>query len=351
MNYRNSHFPVALLYPRGTYRKDVFYYRGADEFLEPEWTDGERRKFGAAYRQARLDFERVKQEYQETLDEYHLSEQYAVQVADYVGPGYDATYNSYRLHQDIAELTEKIELLSAEAKLLNDSSRPTDVSALENEIAAYEAQLKSIEMERNEIQEQFEAARVTLCELMMSDHYPEAIGSEVERNVATQFKNQLAIMLRTLHKAMDTAPSYRDGVRVVTASRPMDGSLSRLIEHRVDLQVELLEVQVQKELTKTHRRFRTRGMVTWIEQMNDIIRLLGLQGRDIRAIKADVGFDLFEKEEEEIRERDRSEKIAAYDGPIADMIRPPKSRKSDRSRSAASSHLPARRRLTKRNFD
>jgi hypothetical protein len=314
MQYRATHFPVTLLYPKGTYRREVFYTRGSDQYREPEWTAEARRVALLNYREARAAYDEIKREHDAIFHDLTETEQYALRLAENLGEGCEATTENHSLRQEIVDLTSQIEHCIAELKALDSTTRPTDCAQLEKEFAAFGPEIDSQVFDADVSRANYLALRTEVCQILASEDFPPAVNSLIERRVAQQCKSDMATRLRHLHKIMDTAPSGNNSKRTASVNAVKDEAIRSLRSEVLELHLESLEVELQKELAKTHRRVATRTLIEQIETMDDVIQLMGVDGMDLEEIKAQVHCDELDREDEEIRQREAEFRQQANDG-------------------------------------
>jgi hypothetical protein len=238
-------------------------------------------------------------------------ESYAVQVCENVGEPCDATTENYELRHDIAELSARIERCTAEMEALDGTTRPTNIGLLRDELANLGPEIDGQLYEASCHTDAYQAALPDVARLAISDEYALAIGAATERAVSAQCKSDMATTLRLLHKTRGTVASKDNGKRALSERANPD--FQRVCGDQTELKMQLTELELQKQLAKTHRRMATRALIGRVEELNDLIQILGGEVVDVEKIQRDVNAQEFEREEEEIRQRELEAKRQAND--------------------------------------
>lgn len=313
-----THMPVAHIYPKGTYRKKVFYSRGDDIYLEPEWTEKEKRNLQAKYKVICKDYYDLKQEYKEIENQLNDVDKCTIQIAERIGDESNSTTENAELRQQIKDLSKKVDNIHQEIESIQNTITPTSISYLLKELALFMPEYETNEVERNILEENIGNFEHALCELTACDEYHHSVLADAEYRISIQCRSNMKQHLQSTHKSIDGSPSAQNSVLTssINALSQQKSDIMVLFDELIEQKLNKDEIDLQKELAATHKRMMIKTAVEEIEELNDLLSILGEEIVDINEVKENCDFDLIEKEEREIAERDEKSKQERNDRPL-----------------------------------
>jgi hypothetical protein len=255
---RSTHRPVTLVFPHGTHHHETFYYRGGDIYREPEWMEGERRTLTAHFKEARANYLEMKHEYDEVCRELAEAEGYTGHLAEGMGDESRITTDNAEIRKEIEDLVHQIEIVTAQMKALTDETHHVDIGMLEKELASFGPEMEALSFELEVTRQQCLDNEREAAGLITSVESKNALDSFLERKIAQQARNDISAYL---HKSMDTQPSCENSLRTASVNAVRDNTIRRLRENLTEANLENTELQLQKQLARTHRRLITKGML------------------------------------------------------------------------------------------
>lgn len=318
MQYRMTHMPVAHMYPKGTYRKKIYYPRGDDIYKEPEWTENEKRNLTAKYKVALKEYLSMKNEYQAIESQLRDVDKCTLQIAERLGEESNSTTESAELRQQIKDLSQNFNEVQHEIEAIRAKTNPTSISYLLKELALFMPEFEANDVDKNIASENVDNFEHAICELTASDEYQRSVWADAEYRVSIQCKNDLKRHLQTIQKSINEAPSGPNSELVSSANAISQekSDIFALSEKLVELKLNKEEIILQKELAATHKRLMIKTAVDEIAELNDFLVILGEEPVDLEEVKENCNFSQIELEEKEIAEKEEKLKQERNDRPL-----------------------------------
>ena len=313
-----THMPVTLMYPKGTYRKKIYYPRGDDIYQEPEWTENEKRNLKAKYKVILKEYMDMKQEYQTIETQLQEVDKCTLQIAERLGDESNSTAESSKLRQQIKQLSQSVNELQQEIDLIRNKTNPTSLSCLMKELALFMPEYETNEVNKSISHENIENFQHAICELTASDGYQRSMFADAEYRISIQCRNDLQNHLQSTHKSIDEAPSGPNSEMISSfnAISQYKSNMISLSDELIELKLSNEEKILQKELAATHRRFMIKTLIDEIAELNDFLIIIGEDTVDIEEIKENCNYDQIELEEKEIAEREEKSRNERNDRPL-----------------------------------
>jgi hypothetical protein len=144
-----------------------------------------------------------------------------------------------------------------------------------------------------------------ILDMLLSDEYTVALDALIERKVAKKCQRDLGATLKNVHRTRDTSGSEGNSRRTSLFNSIKDPNLDRLRSDLRELQLELTEVEMQKQLAMTHRGVAVKTILTRVEEINDFMKLLSLDYVDLEQLKTDLDLTGLEDEEDSWKKKTR----------------------------------------------
>lgn len=397
--WRNVHRPVAHIYPRGTYKKQTFYYRGADTYQEPEWTHIELLKVRDQYKEALRQYKDFQREYEQVEQQFNESEKYTLKIADSLGEESSPTTENFKIRQKINKRIRKIEKLDAEIADIQFQIQPVEIGALQTELAAFGPQMDTyrfrLKVEQDKITggdendeviidenqpkedqpteeakqqnnenlgekqndgedlddnsseirepEKKKSLHQDLLENIISAEYVNAVETAAEKDIAARCLNQMQIKLQNMHNDTSTLPS--DGKSKRTAAKnkiveKQDKVVLGLSDDYTEFCLQKEECDLQKRLASIHRLNMIRATIQRINELNGVLEYLGCEHVDMEEVKNHIEFTRLEEEE-------KSYILKQTTSPVNDKAKSRPVNISDRNVDLARATLATQKRATR----
>lgn len=308
--------PVTLIYPRGTCKRKTFYTRGDDQFKEPEWNDNIKRDLKMKLNRAQTNFDEMQREYNSVFADLDETEGYTLRLAATTGDDSNPTTESAKLRQDIHDLLQQLDEIATEIENINKDTKFNEINLLEKEVACLQPQIEALNLKNSTTEQLITDNQKRIGDLITSQEYELAVDAIMERRVATKCRALMKDTLQTLHKQIDAAPSKENSKRTSAANSVRTPEVHDLLDDLTELKLTETEVLLQKNLAQEHRRQSIKALVARIEEMNDVIRILGKEGVDIAEVKEHVHYDEIVQEEQEISDKQKEERKKVNDRPL-----------------------------------
>lgn len=324
-----THMPVTLMYPKGTYRKKIFYPRGDDIYQEPEWMEKEKRNLKAKYNVVLKECLDMKKEYQAIESQLQEVDKCTLQIAERLGEESNSTTESAELRHQIRDLTKKVDDMHNEIETIRAKTNPTSISYLLKELALFMPEFEANDVDKNIALENIDNFEHAICELTATDEYQRSIWADGEYKISIQCRNNLKKHLQSTQKSINEAPSGPNSelISSFNAITQQNSDMLALSEKLIDLKLNRDEILLQKELAETHKRSMIKIAVEEIAELNDFLVILGEEPVDLDEVKMNCNFEQIEMEEKEIIEKEKKLKQERNDRPLSKKRNRPKSTK------------------------
>ncbi|OHS96100.1 hypothetical protein TRFO_37771 [Tritrichomonas foetus] len=291
--------PVGLAYPKGTYKVVPFFWRGEDPLRENEALLVEYRQTQKDYRKKESELRLMQQEFDKYKEQLDSFDKYAIQIANDLGENSIATTQNAQLRKEIKSIQDQIQEIENQIKICKYWTSQTQMQKLYLEDSGLwpeiETQMRNIDLTTDSII----SLQKEIGETVISDRYQYSINAATEAKVAFQCKHWLNTKLQNLRNSMNQSKSCKNGVRLTAANTLIHSNdeVNRLFELNCQIKLEFEEVQLNKELATFHRRHTVKSAFQLIQELNDVIGLIGGKPIDLNRVRDHCDITEIENEE------------------------------------------------------
>ena len=274
---------TALIYPRGTYKTQAFYFRGDDVHKEPEFLDNELRSAKIEYEQLKAELEEEKKEYEKVSTELANREGYTVNLATALGDESHQTEENAKLRQEILDLTQRIEDVDAAISEAKSQQHPGLLGQLQKERAFYNAEIEDLRIGIFTGIDNIRAEKEEIAQIVTSDAYTSANLVKSDRVAFQKFYSMMRSEMDKLFGDFSVKQAGAAKSRQPSAKLPPE--FQYLCQKRQDAILEKDEAARQKQFTQLRTKLTAQILIDQIETMNQTLIALGGEPIDTDQIR------------------------------------------------------------------
>jgi allophanate hydrolase subunit 1 len=282
-----SRFPVAHLYPRGTYRAPAFYFRGSESLTEPEYLLRELLIARTNHATSKRELDKELAELEATSATLAQRDDYTVALATAFGEESSATEINANLRRQLAELSAEIESIESHISDCRAQQHTSLVSGLNRERAYYHAEIENLRLDVTNGFRSIQSTKAQVAETVCCADYVEALQRNVELSAMMQLAHHLRGEMNNLFREFNNVKPPKTVVRG-NGAEPRVRQIRDLYQQRQVKQVQLDGLQRERYHTETLARCKALGMIDQIEAMNQVLMSLGGEQINVDAIKEEL---------------------------------------------------------------
>lgn len=256
---------TALIFPKGTYRRQTYYFRGGDTFQEPEYHEAESRAL-------KIEMNNLQKEIGEIQEEYKLVEQEFESVAEVVsviatskGKGSEKTLEHQNLIQKTSDLKAQIKMIESEIKLMQSNSSPLNISLLGKEDSLLFSEIKYLNTEGANKRDLSQQQRKSIVETTISDSFLSNLQTAIEVNSKT----------RLLPYFKKIVSAQRDehilGAHSKSLTIQNDFGVLYQLEEQTEFYLQKFDVHLMKAVAQIHQKVIIEMFIRYAEELNFLI--------------------------------------------------------------------------------
>ena len=274
---------TALIYPRGTYKAQTFYFRGDDIHKEPEFLDNELRSVKIEYEAIKSELEEEKKEYQKVSAELAKREGYTVTLASALGDESHQTEENAKLRQEILDLTQQIDEVDEAISQAKSQQHPGLLGQLQKERAYYNAEIEDLRIGIFTGIDNIRSEKEEIARIVTSDQYTSANLVKSDRVAFQKFYSMMRSEMDKLFADFSGKQAGAAKSRQPSAKLPPE--FQYLCQKRQDALLEKDEATRQKLFTQVRTKLTAQILIDQIETMNQTLIALGGEPIDTNQIR------------------------------------------------------------------
>ena len=273
----------SLLYPKGTYKTQQFYFRGDDIHHEPEFFDQEYRLVKEKYLKIQEEFENEKKNYENLNKELSKKDGYTIALASALGDGSSSTEQNSKLRNELNEYTNNIEKLEEIIKEIKNQIHPSLISNLNKEKAFYHAEIEHLHITIKENQKNIQLIKEDMINIVISEKFYKShiIISEFYsfKRILNQIKNELDNTFNKFNNTQNNSKKNRFSMDLIPP-----GFLI-LFNKKTEAILERDKLIRIKEFLNLRTQSTSKVLIDQIETMNQVLVSLGGEIFDIEGMR------------------------------------------------------------------
>ena len=275
--------PVVHIFPRGTYKAQPYYFRGADPLTEPEYLSKQLSIYRENHKNAKKELDRTKMEFNQVSLSLSQKDGYTVALANALGEESSPTEENAKLRHELAELSTKIEAVERSIKYYKEQQGTVLVSGLNREKAFYHAEIENLRLEIFEGVDNIRNGKARLGSIVCSQKYENALNAMAEHNAVQHLYNKLRSDMNILFRSFNdkTPPKNSKYER-----KPEHTEIRALFERKQNVALELNERRNEKYYTENITKYTSLAMIDQIEAMNQVLVSLGGEELDVDELRS-----------------------------------------------------------------
>ena len=262
---------VTLIYPKGTFKKSPYYFRGGDVLKEPEYMKDQKRELLANYSRTRKLLMDAQKEYEEAEGEFSVAEEYTNQIAEHFGENSIETMQNSELHMKIEKLQQQLAEVESEIAVYQEKSSYLTIFPLQNENLRFKPEIDSIKNTISLAQSKTKETTQKILSILKSEEYSYSLDTRAEYETAVSIKEDLkSLMSKTFSKVSAKA------TKMIT-SQEIDSSemiaANMKLKELSKLHVQNSQLATQIRLAKIHEQNTRKYLLKQLKLMNEYGKL------------------------------------------------------------------------------
>lgn len=262
---------IPFFSPKGTYRAAPFYFRGSDQFREPESLQKEYNTLLYQYHNIKKDYDLIKEEYDQFSHEQLKTEDYFHHIAQ-TKCDEDAIEHSDAL-KTLNQLNQEMEEVESKLKQLKDMEN------LQTEHTIYSTEITNFYCLMEKEKQSIIDTKKAIVQVMISDQYQSNLNLLIESEANTRYKNLIRTKVSNIRDKLINKPPIK-------SVNPVDDQdLLWLFEEEIEMSIQIFDIRLQKRTARIHQRVKCSTLLSYCDELNQLITDLGGEPIDLTEMK------------------------------------------------------------------
>lgn len=274
-----------LLYPKGTYRAQSFFWRGSDEFKETEHIQKTCATAKDDLTRVRQELEEARKEFFDVEKELNDKEKQAVTLAQSLGSSSSTTAEHAKLRRQIAELTLEIEEIQKKLSDVKAHAQPSTILQLEKERMSYFVCVENLNLNIKQTQEQIREKQLELYELLASEKWRAATNTSIEHQITMRICENVKGSVKSAFEKQNFGDSKLQPTMKKVVNPTDNQALLELLQNRTELEYQCQQIEHQRCSAQIRRRVVAACLLEDLQRLDMALRSLGEEGIDIEGLR------------------------------------------------------------------